>query len=182
MIQSTGYTGRPLTPPPGAPARELLVARFHGHARRLVWCALVLVATAAATGWFYDNLPAPLTNWMLLSAAAAVVLLLVVIPFWVWATRVYEITTRRVVVTRGILIRRRQEMLHARGYTVSERRGPVQRMWGAGDLVLENGVDASLTLADVPSAALVHEVLVDQVEVSQILAHRDDLAGTASSA
>ncbi len=38
------------------------------------------------------------------------------------------------------------------------------------------GVDAPLRLVNVPNAALVHEVLVDQVEVSQILAHRDGQA------
>ena len=38
---------------------------------------------------------------------------------------------------------------------------------------LGNGVDQPLRLANVPSVALVHEALVDQVEVNQILAHRD---------
>jgi hypothetical protein len=39
--------------------------------------------------------------------------------------------------------------------------------------VLSIGVDQPLRLANVPSVALVHEALVDQVEVNQILAHRD---------
>jgi hypothetical protein len=46
-------------------------------------------------------------------------------------------------------------------------------MWGCGTLTLDNGVDATLQLVNVPNVTLVHEVLVDQVEVSQILAHRD---------
>lgn len=60
-----------------------------------------------------------------------------------------------------------------RGYSIGLRRGILQRMWGAGTLTLSNGVDEPLRLVDVPSAELVHEVLVDQVEVNQILAHRD---------
>lgn len=60
-----------------------------------------------------------------------------------------------------------------RGYTIQETRGLVQRMWGAGTLTLSNGVDEPLVLANVPSVALVHEALIDQVEVNQILAHRD---------
>ena len=76
--------GRPTMPPPGAPAEELLIARFRAHARRLFWSALVLVAVFGATTFFYDNLPAPFENWMLLSAAAAIVLLLVVVPWVVW--------------------------------------------------------------------------------------------------
>lgn len=173
MTQPTSYVGRPITPAPGAPTPELRVARFRGHARRLTWSALVLVAVAGAVGFFYGNLPAPLQNWMLLAAAAAVTLLLVLIPFLVWWSHVYTITTRRVIERRGVLSVTRGELAHVRGYTIQMRRGPLQRLWGAGTLTLSNGVDAPLRLVNVPSVELVHEVLVDQVEVSQILAHRD---------
>lgn len=179
MTQPTSYGGRPLPPPLGAPAPELLVAKLRGHARRLFWSALVLIAVLAATGYFYDNLPAPFESWMLLAAAAAVVLLLVIVPFLVWASRVYTITTRRVIVRRGVFARHRSELPHARGYRISVRRGPLQRMWGCGTLTLDNGVDATLQLVNVPNVTLVHEVLVDQVEVSQILAHRDAQATPA---
>jgi len=53
------------------------------------------------------------------------------------------------------------------------RRGVLQRLWGAGTITLANGVDEPLRLTDIPSVELVHEALVDQVEVNQILAHRD---------
>ena len=46
-------------------------------------------------------------------------------------------------------------------------------MWGTGTLTLSNGVEPPLRLSNVPSVELVHEALVDQVEVNQILAHRD---------
>lgn len=173
MTQPTSYVGRPITPAPGAPTPELRVARFRGHARRLTWSALVLIAVAGAVGFFYGNLPAPLQNWMLLSAAAALVLLLVLLPFLVWWTHVYTITTRRVMERRGVLAVRRRELAHVRGYTIQVRRGILQRMWGAGTLTLSNGVDDPLKLVNVPSPALVEEALVDQVEVNQILAHRD---------
>ncbi|MBT2475535.1 PH domain-containing protein, partial [Microbacterium sp. ISL-103] len=71
-------------PPPGVPTEELLIARFRGHARRLFWSALVLIAVFGATAYFFDNLPAPVENWMLLSASGAAVLLLVVLPYIVW--------------------------------------------------------------------------------------------------
>lgn len=173
MTHPATYGGRPLTPPPGAPAPDLLVARFRGHARRLFWSALVLVAVAGATGYFYDNLPAPFENWMLLTAAAALVILFVVLPFIVWVSRVYTVTTRRVIVSTGLFTKSRRELSHARGYRISVRRGPLQRMWRCGTLILDDGVAAPLVLVNVPNVMLVHEVLVDQVEVSQILAHRD---------
>lgn len=164
-------------PPPGVPAEELLIARFRGHARRLFWSALVLIGVFGGTAYFFDNLPAPFENWMLLSAAGLLVALLVVVPWIVWWSRTVTVTTRRVIVNHGIGARSRSEMSHARGYTIGVRRGPLQRLWGAGTITLSNGVDAPLRLANVPNVTLVHETLADQIEVSQILAHRDAQSG-----
>lgn len=177
MTQPTTLGNRLATPPPGVAAPERLVVKVHGSARRLTWSALVLIAVAGATGWFYDNLPAPLEDWMLLAVAGIVVLLLVVLPWLVWLSRSYVITTRRVIARSGLLTRRTREFAHARGYTISVRRGPIQRLFGAGTVVLSNGIDQPLRLVDVPDAALLHETLADQVEVSQILAHRDAQPG-----
>lgn len=164
-------------PPPGTPTEELLIARFRGHARRLFWSALVLIGVFGGTAYFFDNLPAPFENWMLLSAAGLLVVLLVLVPWIVWWSRTVTVTTRRVIVNHGIGARSRQEMSHARGYTIGVRRGPLQRLWGAGTITLSNGVDAPLRLANVPNVTLVHETLADQIEVSQILAHRDAQSG-----
>lgn len=164
-------------PAPGAPTPELRVARLRPHARRLFWSALVLVAVAAAVGYLLGNLPEPFADWMLWAAAGVIVLTLVVIPFLAWFGHTYTITTRRVIERSGALGARRAEYAHARGYTVQLRRGPLQRIWGAGTLVLSNGVDPPLRLRNVPDAVLVQEVLVDQVEVNQILAHRDAQSG-----
>lgn len=169
--------GRPTMPPPGAPSEELLIARFRGHARRLFWSALVLIAVFGGTAYFYDNLPAPFENWMLLSAAGALVILLVVVPYVLWFSRSTTVTTRRVIATSGIGARSRREMSHARGYTIGVRRGMLQRLWGTGTITLSNGVDAPLRLLNVPNVTLVHETLADQIEVSQILAHRDAQSG-----
>jgi membrane protein YdbS with pleckstrin-like domain len=165
--------GRPTMPPPGVPTEELLIARFRGHARRLFWSAVVLIAVFGATAYFYGNLPAPFENWMMLTAACLAILLLVVVPFVVWYSRSVTVTTRRVIVSNGVGSRNRQEMSHARGYAIGVKRGVVQRMWGVGTITLSNGVDTPLRLANVPNVTLVHETLADQIEVSQILAHRD---------
>ncbi|GAA3653363.1 PH domain-containing protein [Microbacterium marinilacus] len=164
---------RPATPPPGAPAPELAIATLRGHAGRLVWSVLLLVAVAAAAGFFYGNLPRPFEDWMLLSAAALLILLGVVVPYVVWLSRTYTITTRRVIGRRGLLARSRTELSHGRGYTVGTRRSVLQRMRGTGTLTLSDGLGGELVMKDVPSAVLVGEVLADQVEMNQILAHRD---------
>ena len=173
--------GRPTMPPPGVPTEELLIARFRGHARRLFWSALILIGAFGATAYYFDNLPAPFENWMLLTAAGVLVLLLVVVPWIAWYSRSVTVTTRRVIVNHGVGARNRQEMSHARGYSIGVRRGVLQRMWGVGTITLSNGVDAPLRLANVPNVTLVHETLADQIEVSQILAHRDAQSGQDSS-
>ncbi|MEZ3159422.1 PH domain-containing protein [Microbacterium sp. BWT-B31] len=173
MTQPIAYGGRPIAPAAGAPTPELRVARFRGHARGLFWSALVLMAAAGAVGYFFGNPPAGLENWVLPAAAGAIVLVAVVWPFVSWWTRTYLITTRRVIVRSGMFGQRRREYEHVRGYSIGLRRSILQRMWGAGTLTLANGVDEPLQLVNVPSAMLVHEALVDQVEVNQILAHRD---------
>lgn len=173
MTQPTAYTGRPAAPAPGAATPELRIARVRHHARRLMWSAIVLIGVAGAVGYFTNNLPEPFEDWMLWAAAALVVLLLVVLPYLRWASHTYTVTTRRVIEQSGFFGRRRTELAHARGYTIAERRGPLQRMWGAGTLTLSNGIDASLRMTNIPAVRLMHEALADQVEVSQILAHRD---------
>lgn len=165
---------RPLAPAPGAPTPELRVARFRRHGAWLVWPALVVIAVAGLTGYFYDNLPWTWAkNWMLIAAAAAAVLLLALLPFLAWWTHTYTITTRRVIESSGILFSHRRELSHARGYHVALRRSILQRPWRTGTLTLSDGVEQPMRLTNVPSAELVNEVLIDQVEVSQMLAHRD---------
>ncbi|MBO0979371.1 PH domain-containing protein [Microbacterium sp. SD291] len=169
-------------PPAGVPAEELLIARFRGHARRLFWSALVLIGVCGAAAYFYGNLPAGLEDWMLLAAAGALVVALVVVPFVIWYSRTVTVTTRRVITSHGIGARSRDEMSHARGYTIGVRRGILQRMWGVGTITLSNGVDAPMRLLNVPNVTLVHETLADQIEVSQILAHRDAQSGQDGTA
>ncbi|PVE79751.1 PH domain-containing protein [Microbacterium testaceum] len=173
MSQPSSSIGRPRMPAPGTAAPELRIARLRAHARRLFWSALVLIAVSGATAFFYDNLPAPYENWMLLSAAGVLVLLLVVVPFFVWLSHTWTITTRRVIERSGPFGGTQREISHVRGYAIQMRRGILQRLWGAGSLTLSNGVEPPLRMKNIPHAVLVHETLVDQVEVNQILAHRD---------
>ncbi|MDJ1112925.1 PH domain-containing protein [Microbacterium dauci] len=174
MTQPTAYSGRPRTPAPGTAASpEMTIARLRSHARRMCWPALVVIAAAGAVGFFTGNLPEPFQDWMLWSAAGVVVVLLAVVPYLRWLSRTYTITTKRVIARSGLFSRDRTDLAHSRGYTIGERRGPLQRLWGTGTLTLSNGVDTPIRLVDIASVRLVHEALADQIEVGQILAHRD---------
>lgn len=165
---------RPELPPLGAaPREELLVARLRPQARTLFWSAVVLIAACGAAGYAWDNLPARFGNAVVLAGAAGVVLLLVLLPWFVWRGRLYTITTRRVIARQGLFGQRRVELPHSRGYAIETHRGLWQRMWGTGTLTLSDGLEGRIILARVPHPRLVGEVLSDQIEVNQILAHRE---------
>ncbi|WP_221585433.1 PH domain-containing protein [Microbacterium sp. G2-8] len=153
------------------PQQELRIATFRGSAAGLTWSALVLIAVSGATGYFLTNLPDPFEDWMLLLAAVVVVGGLVVVPWWRWASRQYVLTTRRVIVTRGLVIRHRRELLHTAGYGTELSRGPLQRLAGTGTLRLSSG-ETMIELKNIRTPKLVGEALADQVEIGQILAHR----------
>ncbi|WP_156760936.1 PH domain-containing protein [Microbacterium karelineae] len=153
------------------PQQELRIATFRRSAAALMWSALVLIAVSGATGYLLTNLPDPFEDWMLLAAAGLIVLFAVIVPWWRWASRSYLVTTRRVIATRGVVIRRRSELMHATGYGVELIRGPMQGMFGTGTLRLSSG-ESVLELRSIHNPKLVRETLSDQIEICQILAHR----------
>jgi membrane protein YdbS with pleckstrin-like domain len=152
----------------GAPKRgsnsEHVVARFHSSGRRLILPAIATVAACAGTGYLAGRMP---ESWgaAVLVAGALLVFGLGIVPFVLWSSRVYTVTTRRIVVRSGFLVRSRQEVLLTRGFDITLRRGPLQLLAGSGDIVLETGGDP-LVLRDAPSAKLVQAALADLVEYS----------------
>lgn len=154
-----------------ADQQELRIATFRRGAGWLVWPAILLIAVAGATGYFLTNLPDPFEDWMLLTAAAAVVVFGVLLPWWTWISRSYIVTTRRVIARHGLLLRRRREFLHATGYGVELLRGPMQGAFGTGTLRL-TWAGSTIELRGVRTPKLVRETLSDQIEICQILAHR----------
>jgi hypothetical protein len=140
-----------MTPAPGAEVRELRVARVRGHARRLFWSALVLVAVAGAVGYFTGNLPAP-SRTGCCGAAGLVVLLLVIIPFLRWFAHLHrDDAPRRRAVGR---LRPRAHQIGTPAATRSRAARSDPADVGAGTLTLSNGVDAPLRMVDVPSVRL----------------------------
>ena len=85
----------------------------------------------------------------------------------------YTITTRRVIERSGILGARRRELPTCGGTRSRSGAASCSGCGARARLTLSNGVDQPMRLVNIPSVGLVHEALVDQVEVNQILAHRD---------
>ncbi|BDZ45879.1 PH domain-containing protein [Naasia aerilata] len=154
----------------GAPKRgsssESVVARMHSSARRLILPGIAVLAVCGAAGYFTGRMPEPWENTALPFAALVLIVLLGVIPFLRWLGRVYTLTTRRIVLRRGLVIRSRQEVLLTRGYDVTLRRGPLQAISGSGDIIVDTGGEDPVVLKDVPAAVQVQAALADLMELS----------------
>jgi membrane protein YdbS with pleckstrin-like domain len=147
---------------PAAPgSAETVVARMHSSARVLVLPAVAVIAVCAAAGYFSGNLPESWENAALPFAAGFLVLVIGVLPLLLWASRVYVVTTHRVVERRGLFSRRRQELPHSRSGEVVVRRGPLQILARSGDVVVAGRGGEEFVLRDVPDAVLVRQTLAD---------------------
>jgi membrane protein YdbS with pleckstrin-like domain len=164
-----GRSGAPVEPiaaPKRGSSSEHVVARMHSSARRLILPALIVIAVSGATAYFAGRLPERWQNIALPFVALTIVILFGLIPYLAWLGRVYTITTRRLVVRSGFLVRSRQEVLLTRGFEVTLRRGPLQAMTRSGDVFVDMGTEQPIILKDVPGAAQVQAALADLVELS----------------
>ncbi|GAA4265401.1 PH domain-containing protein [Frondihabitans peucedani] len=149
---------------PAQPAPEEVIARLRPHARVLFWPSVALVAISGLGGWFNGRLPEAWQNQAVLLGAVVLILLLWVVPLLAWLGRHYTITTRRIIIRRGLFVRTRQELMHTRGYDLTVRKNGVQSLFGSGDVLINTGLDRPVVLWDVPSADLVQSTLHDLME------------------
>jgi uncharacterized membrane protein YdbT with pleckstrin-like domain len=144
---------------------EQLVLVFRRHIKVLAGPLMVLLLVAAAIG-----VPAALTGggsdwnqwlWIAIAVVAGVILLRWVLwPFVVWRTRVYAITDRRLIMREGVFARSGHDMPLSRLNDVSFSHTFVERLLGAGSLVVESaGERGQLTLTDIPKVELVQRTL-----------------------
>ena len=142
---------------------EVVLLRFRRHGRRLVLPVLVLVATAAVAGYWVGGLPDAWMNLVAGAGALLVGLLLGLAPVLAWLTHRTTVTTRRVILRRGVLSRHRSEVAFVRIREVRSRRSLAQRMCGAGDIDLLVGAERTV-LHDVPGVAATADALQELVE------------------
>lgn len=147
--------------------RETVVTRLRSHGRAMFWPTLFLAAVAGATGYLAGTFDEQWQNLALLIVAAVLIALGWLLPFGRWLARNYTITTRRIVLRSGLLVRIRQELLHSRGYDVTVRKSALQALFRSGDVRINTGFDTPVILRDVPSADLVQAALHDLMEANQ---------------
>jgi len=145
---------------------ETVVARLRSHSRTLFLPALILIADAGAVGYFGGSFPEDWQNLAILACALLVMVLFFLFPLIAWLGKNYTITTRRIVLRRGLFVRHRQELLHSRGYDITVRQNILQRIFSSGDLLVNTGLEHPVLLRDVPSVVLVQATLGDLMALS----------------
>lgn len=161
---------------PAAAARaatpERVVARLRRHGRVLILPAVAFIALVGGTAFAGGLVVETWQRFAVLGVAVLLVLLLCVLPYLAWLTARVTITDRRVIVRSGVFVRVQRELPLRRGYDVTVRKTPGQRMAGSGDVRIEVGRDRPFLLKDVPGPELVqqalHELLADAPSVAPL--------------
>jgi len=145
---------------------ERAIARLRPHGRVLVLPSIAVVAIVGATSFGAFVVDELWQRLAVLGGGAFAFGLLVMLPVLSWLSTQYLITTRRVVLRRGLFVRTRQEVLLSRSYDVSVRKAGLQAPFRSGDLLINTGLDRPVVLRDVPRADLVQRALGDVMEAS----------------
>lgn len=139
---------------------EHKVVRLRRHARVLtipVTVAILVAATVTFSSHYLTE------SWMLItlwSVSGALVIFGVLLPLVAWLSGRITITSRRIIVTNGFIVRSRREIPLSRVTDVTLRRSPIQAAFGSGDIVLSRGDDKGIRVRDLPNAPLVQAALV----------------------
>ena len=157
---------------------EQVIARIRRSARILVLPSILAIVIAGLAGYFGNVLPENWMRWAVWGGAAVLLIIGWLIPLAVWLGQRVIVTTKRVVIIRGVFTRNRQEVLLSRIHDVTLRQGIGQRAARSGDVLLGTGAERAIRLHDVPDAALISAALTDLVHSNMSLTaqiRRDEL-------
>ena len=152
---------RPAEPPIQV---ETVVVSVRRHGRVLTLPVVVMLALAAASGYWVGRLPEAWMNLAVGAGAAVLGVLLGIGPVLSWMTRRVVITNRRVILRHGVFVQHRAEVPLARVREVRSRRTLVQRLWGSGNIELVGGVEGSTVLRDLAGYQVIADALQELLE------------------
>ncbi len=151
---------------------ERFVLRLHPHWKTLLRPFFLLALIVAGTIALLVLLPAGHNLAAARIAIGAVALVAAIIWFGIpllrWKTTSYELTTRRLRLRAGILTRTGRDFPLIRISDVSFSHGPIDRLVGAGRLVVESaGEHGQLVLNEIPEVEHVQATLFQLVQDEQ---------------
>lgn len=144
---------------------EHVVMHVHPHWKTLFVPVLWLLVIGAITGVIIAKFDNSTVRLIVVGLALILLLWLTVVPFLRWMTTHFVLTTHRVMTREGILNRVGRDVPLARINDVSFQHTIIERMLGAGTLVVESaGERGQVVLLDVPHAEKVQSRLYRLVE------------------
>jgi membrane protein YdbS with pleckstrin-like domain len=148
------------------------VLLLHPHWKTLIGPVLIAVIVLAVALLIEAVIPSGRDAAAGRLAVAVIALLALMLwliaPVLRWRTTTYELTTRRLRTRFGILTRRGRDIPLSRINDVSFERGPLDRLLGAGRLVVESaGEHGRIVLRDIPHVEQVQGTLYQLVEEEQ---------------
>jgi uncharacterized membrane protein YdbT with pleckstrin-like domain len=153
-------------------AGEQPVLLLHPHWKTLIRPVLVAVLVVAialiAEVLIGSGSAAPAARGAVGIVAVLFLMVWLIVPILRWRTTTYELTTKRLRTRYGILTRKGRDIPLTRINDVSFEKGVLDRLFGAGRLVVESaGEHGQIVLRDIPDVADVQATLFGLVEDEQ---------------
>jgi membrane protein YdbS with pleckstrin-like domain len=167
-----------MAPESSLPDGERPVLLLHPHWKTLIrpiLIAVLVVAIALVVEALIPSGSAALAARGGVAVVAVLVLMVwMIVPFLRWRTTTYELTTKRLRTRFGVVTRRGRDIPLTRINDVSFEKGPLDRLLGAGRLVVESaGEHGQIVLRDIPHVEDVQSTLFRLVEDEQRRLERD---------
>jgi uncharacterized membrane protein YdbT with pleckstrin-like domain len=160
-----------MTPESSLADGEQPVLLLHPHWKTLirpVLVAVLVVAIALIAEVIPSGSGQAVTRAAIGVVAVVFVMVWLIVPVLRWRTTTYELTTKRLRTRFGILTRKGRDIPLTRINDVSFEKGPLDRLLGAGRLVVESaGEHGQIVLRDIPHVADVQATLYRLVEDEQ---------------
>ena len=157
---------------------EQLVLLLHPHWKTLIRPILIAVLVVAvalvAEAFIAGHSGSVAVDGAVGAVTVLILMVLLIVPLLRWRTTTYELTTRRLRTRYGIVTRRGRDIPLTRINDVSFEKGVLDRLLGAGRLVVESaGEHGQIVLTDIPHVEYVQATLFRLVEDEQRRLERD---------
>lgn len=152
---------------------EVVIHHMRTHAKAILGNIIVwIVATIGLVAYFIFA-PESWPTWVsyiIIALYLLIVFIFFLVPFLVWLTNTFTITSRRVITRTGIITKRGHDIPLYRISNVAYERDLIDRFFRCGTIVFETSADNPLYLHDIPNVERVH------VELTELLFrnHADD--------
>jgi uncharacterized membrane protein YdbT with pleckstrin-like domain len=148
---------------------EEVVLDLHPHWKRLLIPGLLLPIVVGAASYLVFLVPTGSVRtpvrWAIVALALVVLLRWSLWPYVTWLTTRYVLTTKRVVIRRGVFGRSGRDIPLTRVNDVSFHHSLVERMLRCGTLTIESaGEHGQVVLPEVPDVELVQREVYRCVE------------------